>query len=133
MKKPLSVASPEQHDYRTDAKTSAAPTVSRRLLPLLPLIVVCMAAALHSTPLQQPARALTQAEHRAELERTQRWEHRLQAFRKARARIELNEQLDPGARAVAIRRLAETSFAAEEIPWLEEAEQIAWARSGGNR
>jgi hypothetical protein len=140
MNKPLSVASPaaqpdspRRGKTGTEARRIAAPASSKRLQPLLPLLAVCIAAALHSTPLQQAGRGMPNAEQRAELERAQRWDHRLQSFRKSRVRIELNEQLDQGQRAVAIRRLAESSFAADEIRWLEAAEQFAWARSGGNR
>jgi len=136
MKKQLTVASPAEHrPYRTGqmpADLPRAKPAARRLLPLSLLTAVCLAATLHSAPLQQNG-GPSYAAQRAELERAQRWDHRLQAFRKSKARIELNEQLDPGERAVAIRRLAEASFAADEIRWLEAAEQLAWARSGGNR
>ncbi|WP_314409054.1 lipase secretion chaperone [Pseudomonas kuykendallii] len=101
---------------------------------MLLLTAVCLAATLHSAPLQQNGGGgLSNAEQRAELEQAQRWDHRLQSFRKSKARIELNEQLDQGERAVAIRRLAEASFAADEIRWLEASEQLALARNGGNR
>ncbi|WP_286784980.1 MULTISPECIES: lipase secretion chaperone [Pseudomonas] len=138
MKKHLSVASPAEHrPYRTAPRfalaSRAKPTAARRLLPVLLLTAVCLAATLHSAPLQQNGGGLSNAEQRAELEQAQRWDHRLQSFRKSKARIELNEQLDQGERAVAIRRLAEASFAADEIRWLEASEQLALARSGGNR
>lgn len=136
MKKHLNVASPAEHrPYRTGQTSAVVPRAkpaARRLLPLSLLTAVCLAATLHSAPLQQNGGA-SYAEQRTELERAQRWDQRLQAFRKSKARIELNEQLDPGERAVAIRRLAEASFAADEIRWLEASEQLARARSGGNR
>ena len=138
MKKHLSVASPAEHrPYRTGhtraVASRAEPPAARRLLPLSLLTAVCLAATLHSAPLQQNGGGLSNAEQRAGLEQAQRWDHRLQSFRKSKARIELNEQLDQGERAVAIRRLAEASFAADEVRWLEASEQLAWARSGGNR